>query len=187
MNDSQLENLLYEAGQMVAPPMPDDLAVQVRLKYFKRRKNILYGGSTAAIILGCLCIYSSSFILYPSSFPPPSPALALEERIERLNRKLDQLTVKIQEQDKELAQMVEYQKALDSNSPQMAEMTEYGMMIRQKIQAEQAGYMLVGLGEDYLAMSQPDQAAKNFKKVVESFPETATASKAKKLLAGIGK
>ncbi len=181
MNDAQLENLLHEVGRTTASPAPPaDLTRKVRQRYFQRKRTIRLGGGLAVTaFLACLGIYFSSFILHPSSFPLPSPAVSLEERIAQLDRKLDQLAVKIHQQENTLARMVEYQRVLDAAGPRAAEMTEYGMNLRQKIQAEQAGYMLVGLGEDYLALSQPDQAAKNFKKVLENMPGTAAAKKAK--------
>jgi uncharacterized protein with von Willebrand factor type A (vWA) domain len=185
INDAQLENLLREAGKTAVPPaLPADLADRVRHRYFRRRKSIRLGGSLAVVtLLASLGIYYPSFILHPSSFPSHSPTLTLEQRIEQLNRKLDQLAIKIKQQKKELAQMVEYQQALDKGGPLAADMTEYGMALRQRIRAEQAGYMLVGLGEDFLALSQPAEAAKNFKKVLDNFPDTAAAAKAKTHLA----
>ncbi len=188
LNDSQLDKLLHElAGTENRPTISGDLAGQVRRRYFHRRRAVrLGGGLVFTAVIACVGIFYSSFILLPSSFPPPSPALSLEERIERLDRRLDQLAVKIGEQQRELGQIVEYKKALDSAGPRAAEMTEYGMALQQRIQAEQAGYMLVGLGEDYLALSQPDLAVRNFKKVLENYPDTVAAVKAKKKLEGLG-
>jgi TolA-binding protein len=187
MNDAQLDNLLREAAQTSAQPaINGDLAGQVRRRYFRHRRTIRLGGLFVVALLACIGIYSSFFILHPSSYPNLSPALSLEERIERLNQKLDQLETKIHDQGKTLAQMIEYQKARCAGDSIAAEATDYGMALRQRIQSEQVGYMLVGLGEDFLAQSQPAEAAKNFEKVVNNFPGTAAAAKAKIYLAKLG-
>jgi prefoldin subunit 5 len=187
LNDDQLESLLHEAVRAVGvPEVSGDLAGQVRQKYARRKRGIRLNAAlaTAALLL-CAGIYSS-FITHHSSFVPPSPALSLEERIAELDRKLDQLAVRIGQQENTLARMAEYQRVLAADGPRAADMTEYGIELRQKIQAEQTGYMLVGLGEDYLALSQPDRATKNFQQVVENLPATAAAEKARMHLAGLG-
>ncbi len=182
MNDFELDSLLRkELEESPSPPLPDDLAGRVR-KLRDRRRMKLRIATCSIIFVAALGGYAWHNSAGRQSVASSQAVDALIAKLDDLERKVAELQEKIKEQDEENAQIVEYRRAL-SISPAAAEDTPYGRKIRDRVNLEQTAYMLVGLGEERLALGEADEARRNFRTVVEKLPTASSAERAKELLA----
>lgn len=194
LNDRQLEDALHAAGQLEIAPATSslDLPSKIRSRCRRRKRNRLLGttATVAALLVFMLWVsFGLKTKIQPtetprsdiaSAIPSDSPGAdpRIPRKIERLEEELDRMRTKLADLEKQLEEAK--RSFVSSGDPGESLLSADDLM---QIEDEKTAFLVLSRAERYLAQTDKAEALKEYRRILENFPRTASAEKAKKQIA----
>jgi len=189
LDDRSLEELLQAAGDAAEPPseLPPDLARRVRQLHARRRRT---RQTTTAAFLGILLtagVLSSMFYPRPplqapqrpmagTQDPQPDrPARMSAEEVERLLARIERLDAEARERRRAVERLIRQERATRQLIDSFREPPGPDPLELARIEIEKTAFLLVARAEQQTASSPDEFPARQYRRIIEHFPNTRGA------------
>jgi hypothetical protein len=185
IHEEQLERWLHEAAEIDAPPLPapDALATRVR-KQFRRRRIARRVAGATAVAAALLAMAGIAVLNRDTSAPSPAAqqmASASQAEVEQLRARLAALEKELAAQKARLELLANARQNPREKSAISAEALLPPEALMQ-IAWEQTATMVLDRAERLAAAKRNQEAAAEYRRIIEDFPSTSLVDTAKKEL-----